>query len=273
MKPTRTALYYFTGTGNSLHIARSLTKALPGSEVIAMASCLSSSSLVSTAETIGFVHPLYWYGLPGLVRRFLQRVDLQSSRYTFSVVTCEVPGGLGHRQTSDLLRARGWSLDAAFYMAMPNNYILGAYQVTPEIERNERFRNAERKVDLVVKAVAERRRLRESAPLSEAWFGLRKRPERKHRAWLESARTWDAAFVVQASCDGCGVCARVCPVNNILMAEGRPRWQHHCEQCLACIHHCPQEAIQYGEETSDKARYRNPYVPLADIIAQKSIAG
>jgi len=28
------------------------------------------------------------------------------------------------------------------------------------------------------------------------------------------------------------------------MFDGRPVWQHHCEQCFACLQWCPKEAIQ-----------------------------
>jgi Fe-S-cluster-containing hydrogenase component 2 len=61
----------------------------------------------------------------------------------------------------------------------------------------------------------------------------------------------------------------VCPVDNIRLEGGLPRWQGHCEQCLACIHHCPQRAIQYGHWTADKERYRHPHVSIEEIMAQK----
>ena len=44
----------------------------------------------------------------------------------------------------------------------------------------------------------------------------------------------DKSFQVDAKCSGCGTCAKVCPVGNIKMVEGKPVWQHHCETCLAC---------------------------------------
>ena len=44
----------------------------------------------------------------------------------------------------------------------------------------------------------------------------------------------------------------------IAMAEGRPVWQGHCVQCLACLHRCPVTAVQYGKKTANKGRYVNP---------------
>jgi ferredoxin len=264
-----TKIYYFTGTGNSLHVARTLAQAEPGSELVGMAAALNDAAPVRGAETVGFVHPLYWYGLPGLVRRFLQRLDLATAGYVFSVITCEHPRGLAHRQTSALLRTKGKRLDVAFYVPMPNNYILGAYHTTPAARRQELFGQTEEQVRRVSEVVASRQRYREVNALTDAWFALRKRPGRKHEAWRATASIRDAPFVAEVSCDGCEICAQVCPVANVVIVAGRPRWQGRCEQCLACIHHCPRQAIQFGLETASKPRYRHPDIELADIIGQK----
>jgi NAD-dependent dihydropyrimidine dehydrogenase PreA subunit len=45
-------------------------------------------------------------------------------------------------------------------------------------------------------------------------------------------------------------------------AAGRPAWEGQCTLCLACLHRCPAEAIQYGKETVGKGRYVNPRVKL-----------
>jgi Fe-S-cluster-containing hydrogenase component 2 len=61
----------------------------------------------------------------------------------------------------------------------------------------------------------------------------------------------------------------VCPVNNIIIVDGKPHWQHRCQQCLACLHYCPEIAIQYGDKTLKKGRYHHPEVSAKDLINQK----
>jgi len=61
----------------------------------------------------------------------------------------------------------------------------------------------------------------------------------------------------------------VCPVQNIALSAGRPVWSHRCEQCMACIHLCPVQAIQAGRKTERRGRYRHPSVQVADLIRQK----
>ncbi len=46
------------------------------------------------------------------------------------------------------------------------------------------------------------------------------------------------------------------------MEERRPVWQHNCERCLACIHWCPCEAIEYGKKQSDAGGITTPILRL-----------
>lgn len=76
----------------------------------------------------------------------------------------------------------------------------------------------------------------------------------------------DDKFFINDRCNGCGVCEDVCPADNIQMIENGPNWKHDCEQCLACLHWCPQQAIEFGEETVGRERYQNPFVNLQDML-------
>jgi Fe-S-cluster-containing hydrogenase component 2 len=52
------------------------------------------------------------------------------------------------------------------------------------------------------------------------------------------------------------------------MKEGKPAWQHRCYQCMACLQWCPVEAVQYGEATAKRKRYRHPDVKLDDFLVE-----
>jgi Pyruvate/2-oxoacid:ferredoxin oxidoreductase delta subunit len=51
-------------------------------------------------------------------------------------------------------------------------------------------------------------------------------------------------------CVGCGMCARNCPNNAILMKDvgtkKRPFWTYHCENCLRCMGYCKKKAVEAG---------------------------
>jgi len=40
------------------------------------------------------------------------------------------------------------------------------------------------------------------------------------------------------------------------MKDGKPHWLGNCTHCMACICHCPAEAIEYGKKSEGKRRYR-----------------
>jgi len=81
----------------------------------------------------------------------------------------------------------------------------------------------------------------------------------------------DRSFFADEKCNGCGICARVCPVSDIEMVNNRPVWQNRCESCLAYVNWCSKEAIQGGIGATDKMtiRYHHPDVKISDFILRK----
>jgi len=77
----------------------------------------------------------------------------------------------------------------------------------------------------------------------------------------------DKSFIINEECNGCGTCAKVCPVKNINIEAKRPVWQHHCETCLACYHWCPNDAIE-GEIVAYNKKEHHPHIKLKDMIIQ-----
>ncbi len=62
-----TTIYYFTGTGNSLQIAKNVRDKLEDCKLIPIVKVWQIKDLTATCEKVGFVFPLYWSGLPKIV--------------------------------------------------------------------------------------------------------------------------------------------------------------------------------------------------------------
>ena len=87
--------------------------------------------------------------------------------------------------------------------------------------------------------------------------------------WQNKVFKSDKKFYADSNCISCGTCQKVCPVNNILLTNNKPKWNHKCQECMACIHFCPEKAIQFGFKTQNKGRYHHPEITVDDIIIKQ----
>lgn len=257
-----TRLYYYTGTGNSLWMARQLARRLDGeTEFISLG---TDYEMPDTAcDRVGIVFPVHIWGLPRRVVEFVGKLSAQQSAcYMFALAINAGQVAATLQQLEKLLAAKGMTLSAGYDLAMPSNYIIwnGAQ---PEEKQKALFEKAARKLGLIAELVNRR----EAGPVETGpwwqnpFFSIANRLSGSH------VPAMDKDFRLEANCNGCGVCAKVCPAGNIRMEGGHPVWQHRCEQCLACLQWCPQEAIQYGNKTAGKKRYHHPEISIADMMA------
>ena len=88
-----------------------------------------------------------------------------------------------------------------------------------------------------------------------------------HKQLAEKFLRKDTAlsYSVNDDCIRCGICAKVCPANNITVTKEGVLFSDHCEVCYACLHNCPKTAIHMPVEAGT-LRFRNEHVTVTDII-------
>lgn len=258
----KTILYYFSGTGNSLAVAKQIAAALGETELVPIASLQhTAGDIKPAAARVGIIAPVYFCGLPLMVAEFARRLDLPSAEYLFCVMT---HGGGGEsaalRQLDGIIRERrGRGLDAGFGVAMPTNYLL-MYDPPAGEKQRDILQNADSVIADIARDVArcEKRSL-PSSLINRVLYSLA-------YPWFRShVREGDKKFTVTEKCTACETCVAICPSNNIELVNDRPVFQHRCELCCGCIHACPVQAIQAGPKTETRGWYRNPAVTVADL--------
>jgi len=258
-----TVLYWFSGTGNSLAAARALAAALGQVPLIAVSQALHAPPAGAAARTVGIVFPVYAFGLPNLIARFLEVVPLGPDPYVFTVATAAGMPGATHRQAADILNRRGVALAAGWTLRMPENFSLlnchlGLRSVPTLLQR------ATERTAVIARSVqAGTRGVQEDSLLPLAWAG-----GQVHHGASRFLPAADRRFEVGAHCSACGLCAAVCPVGNIRIDNGRPAWSGHCEGCGACMQWCPVRAIRMKGFVANRRRYHHPEVRAHDIALQ-----
>jgi ferredoxin len=254
-------LYYYTGTGNSLWIARMLAKELGDAGIITI-SRISDGTIESQGDAVGIIFPVHIWGVPRRVIDFLNALVKDPSRYYFAVAVNAGQVAATLLQLKKLMHEKELSLSSGFEIVMPNNYIPWGGP-GPKDKQIMRFTKAEEKIKAIADVVAKKeQRPVERGPLWQniLFTGL-------NRLAFPHVPSMDKSFWVDEKCNFCGICKTVCPCGNIELQTDRPIWLHRCEQCLACIQWCPPEAIQSGKKTPRYERYRNSEVKLSDMIA------
>ncbi len=246
-------IYYFTGTGNSLRIAKEIAKGIEGTRLLSIA----KDSIDYPIEMLGIVFPVYFGALPPLVAEFIEKIDTRSIKYIFAVATCNDFPGASLFIVKKLLNKNGKKLNAGFSINMPGNYT-PLYPPLPKDKQQSRFKEAEMRVKNILELVKNKQDIKISG-LGRVLSFMQKRNNKKLR--LRDTRFW-----VDDKCNDCGICQKICPVNNIELIDGKPQWLHKCQQCLACFHWCPQEAIQVGKKTINRKRYHHPEITLKELM-------
>lgn len=201
------------------------------------------------ADRVGIVCPVYFWGLPNLVRTFLSKVKIKTGTYVFAAVTMGSSSGNALPEISQLLQASGNELSYGAAIQFPDNYstILGAQKEEKHKSILERA-----KEELIGTGEAVREKRKGNIPKYKALTNL------LFSSYRKSLSKQDKKFQVEDSCNHCGQCVKICPVQNIRMEDGVPVWEHHCEFCLACLAKCPGKAIQIGKKTKGKPKYLCP---------------
>lgn len=268
IKKTKRIIFYFTGTGNCLYVARQLGG--KDAELLSISQLMKHKKFKFEADEIGLVYPIYGHMPPNMVRRFIQKAQLKAD-YKFAVLT------YGNRKCSaveiwdDVSRKAGTKFDYINTIKMVDNWL-------PNFDMNEQVlidKHIPEKLEEISTGIAEKKHWHEPVSQEE---------REQHQGFLErSGVNPDTGFILKSedyftitnACIGCGACVSVCPHGNYKLLSQGVETGGDCDFCFACIQNCPQKAIQFAKnesapllrngEKNPNARYRNEHVSLMDI--------
>ena len=268
-KPRR-IIFYFTGTGNCLYVARQLANA--ETTLLSIPQLVKQGKYDFEADEIGIVYPIYGHMPPYMVKEFIRKARLKAG-YKFAVLTFGARKCNAVELWDEAARKAGHTFDYITTMIMVDNWL-------PNFDMNEQM-----KLDKHIPESLQR--INADLAARRCWHEPVTEEERRMHAGFMAYTGLDPekGFVMKSEkyfrvtdrCVDCGICTYVCPRGNYALTSRGVKAEGDCEFCFACIHNCPQKAIQFAHlpddpllargEVNPDARYRNEHISLYDLKA------
>lgn len=260
-----TKIFYFTGTGNSLSVARSIAGGLEDVELISIPKIINENIDI-TVETVGFIFPVYAWGLPQIVVDFISRLCLSQVQYVFAIATCSGTQGGTLLQLKKILQEKDRDLNAGFAIREKSHSPLK--QVVIEkfviwLNRHSRPLPIEDRLQEILTIIRQRLHHEpETGSFLAGWLGT----TILHKLVLNEFKKYEKNFFTNEKCKLCGMCEKICPKGNIKRDKDRITWNGNCELCFACLNWCPQKAICIKDEITPQNRSHHQEIKISDII-------
>lgn len=244
-------ILYFSGTGNSRYIAERIAK-ITSDEIVSINDKLKNNdtSPINIQDKLIFVVPTYAWRIPAVVREWILKTDFVGAKNTWFVMNCGGEIGNAAKYNEKLCDEKGLSYMGTAQIVMPENYIV-MFNSPEQDEIEEIISHSDSVIEKTAKLIAEAKPL--STPRNNLQDRFMSGPVNQ-LFYTMFVKAKD--FCADDRCISCRKCAKICPLNNIEIKDGKPTWNNNCTHCMACISYCPTGAIEYGKKTVGKPRYR-----------------
>lgn len=247
-------VFYFTGTGNSLYVAKQLDD-----DVVSIPQVIHNKNQEYHADKMGIVAPIYGHELPPMVKEFLKNADFHTD-YFYMILTYGNRHGGAAELAKQFCDECGISIHYINVIIMVDNWL-------PAFDMNEQ-KKIDKHVEEHIKEIVDDLKDRKNK-ISE----VNDKDRAAHQEFLGRMAqmpedAWQHLLKITDECIGCGICEKVCPSASIQVFNGKAvHTPGNCQTCLACAHACPQKAIKLSvPEVNEEARYRNEHITLQEIM-------
>ncbi|BDZ71085.1 EFR1 family ferrodoxin [Methanobacterium petrolearium] len=234
--------YYFSGTGNTLLVVQKMRDVftLEGIRVNLHKIEESNPEDINLNHTVGLGFPIAEMSTYNFVWNFIKALPKTTlSTEIFMVDTLAGFSGGIVGPLREILKNKGYIPCGAKEIVMPPNifFIQDAGACKKKVE--EGIQKAEKYAQDIVNGKSQWGRV---PVLSDAMYyasraSLKLTESNINQKFLRLETD-------EEECRKCGICYRLCPVNNIEMEEGEyPQHGFNCEYCLRCTSFCPRGAI------------------------------
>ena len=235
-------LYVFSGTGNTLLVAKFMRDTLQENEIVCRIREIKAGTEVEPGgeeRIIGIGFPIACFVTYPVVLDFIERLPeatQNSGLFFFSTMG----GSDGHicARLAPEFSAKGYNVLGYRGFIMPSNFM----QYREQAEKNRE------KIDLCQKQAAEF--MQDTVIFGKPFtYSGRFFSKLCGLVYTFSFPTgfMNKAFKVKVDpqkCTGCGLCSRSCPAGCITIDAGKAQISKDCQLCMRCVGFCPETALR-----------------------------
>lgn len=231
--------YYFSGTGNTILVVEKMEETFKKNGVDVELHPIEESdpNKVKLQHTLGLAFPVAGLSTYPFVWEFIESLPPADGTPIFMVDTLAGYSGGIVGPLHNKLKKKGYDPQGACEIIMPSNIFY--------------IQSAGTRSKLIVKGINKAEKYAQALVDGQArWGSFPIFPQILYTLgislmslWeLKSQQKWFGFRAKKSSCNQCGICAQICPLNNIEMRE-YPVYKCKCQFCMRCVSFCPQNAI------------------------------
>jgi len=251
---------YFSGTGNTKHCVELFVSAIDGSTNCYSIEDNNATSELQNHDIIVFGFPVYYSNIPKIAKDFITANKAAwSGKKVYVIATKGLHNAFGIGYARRIFTDCGAEYIGSSQFNMPDNIRdMKIMEVAFDYSKDGKI--IEKADSKIIKAAE---RLKANKPqksglnlysyiagffLKILWF------------YPKTDKYITAPKVNIDRCNGCGKCVKLCPMQNISVADGKAISGGKCTVCYRCMNNCPTQALTifgskvYGQYDFEKVK-------------------
>lgn len=244
---------YLSGTGNTKHCVQKLVNLLDKNATAIPIENSDAITLLSQHDFIILGYPVQFSNTPVMVRDFINNnADLWNSKKVLCVATMGLFSGDGAGCSARVLKKCGAKIVGGLHIRMPDA-VCDVKMLKKSLAKNkEIIKRADLKIEKWATKIQNG-----IYPKDGLYFYDRIAGCICQRFWFrEKTKNYSDKLKISNNCIGCGLCAKQCPMGNIVLKNNKAIAGGRCTMCYRCISLCPKQAITLlGNTVIEQCRF------------------